>query len=168
MSRMWTRRLCAFGSITAIGLASLTAASGAYATPPTGHPDPPVATTPVVGTLPAGTRARQDGIVLRVGPDTTVRTFTLTYPVGSSSGWHVHPGIVLAVVQSGSVVRQVGCTRQTFTAGQSFTEVAPHRVSNRYRRAGQRGAEPAVLSITQLYPKDAPANRIEQDPPHCR
>jgi hypothetical protein len=161
------KKWVAFGSAGAVVLCSLTAGSGAFATPPTGNPDPPKGTPPVVGTLPAHTVARQDGISLRVRRDTTVRTFTLTYPVGSSSGWHSHPGIVVAVVESGTVVRQVGCRRETFTAGDSFTEVAPHRVSNRYRRTSQPGAVPAVLSITQLYPKDAPAARVEQDPPHC-
>jgi quercetin dioxygenase-like cupin family protein len=158
-------KLWAVSSAVVLGLCGLATASGASATPPSGNP-PPSNTVPVVGTLPGRTVAAQDGIVLAVARDTTVRTFTLTYPIGSSSGWHRHPGIVLAVVQQGKVVRQTGCTKQTFSAGQSFTEVAPHQVSNFYPHAGP-GAVDAVLSITQLFPKDSPLARIEQDPPRC-
>lgn len=162
------KKLVTFGAVAAVTLCALTTGSGASATPPTGlNPAVPYNTVPVVGTLPAHTRAHQDGISLKVRSETTVRTFTLTYPVGSSSGWHSHPGIVLAVVQQGTVVRQVGCRQEQFTVGQSFTEVAPHEVSNLYLRRDQQGAVDAVLSITQLFPKNAPTARIEQDPPRC-
>jgi quercetin dioxygenase-like cupin family protein len=92
---------------------------------------------------------------------TTVTTFDLTYKPGAYSGWHSHPGIVIAVVQSGTVTRQVGCRTETFTAGQSFTETAPHNVSN-------LGTEDAVLSITRIYPTSATVSRIEANPPVCR
>ena len=85
-------------------------------------------------------------------------TFTLTYPPGAYSGWHSHPGIVVAVVKSGTVLRQVGCRKETFTVGDSFTEVGTHRVSN-------PETVDAVLEITQIYPSDAPARRIEQTDP---
>ena len=163
MKKLWA----AAAVLTAVTLGTVAAGSGASATPPTGNPDLPSGTVPVVGTLDAGTLARQDGISLRVRRDTTVRTFTLTYPIGSSSGWHRHPGIVLAVVQQGTVVRQVGCRRERFTVGDSFTEVAPHRISNRYREADQPGAAPAVLSITQLFPAGTEMPRVEEPAPRC-
>ena len=145
----------------------LSAGSAASATPPTGNQGLPSAAPAVVGELDGRTRAKQDGIALKVRRDTTVRTFTLTYPIGSSSEWHSHPGIVLATVQQGTVIRQVGCRAVKFTEGESFTEAAPHRVSNAYRRAGQQGAVPAVLSITQLLPADAPETRIDKPAPRC-
>jgi quercetin dioxygenase-like cupin family protein len=153
----------AFAAMSAL----LVGASAASATPPTGKPDLPTPGPALIGELDGGTKAKHDGIQLKVRSDTLVRTFTLTYPVGSSSGWHSHPGIVLATVQQGTVVRRVGCTSQEFTVGQSFTEAAPHKVSNAYRKPGEAGAVDAVLAITQLVPADAKATRIEQDAPRC-
>jgi quercetin dioxygenase-like cupin family protein len=89
----------------------------------------------------------------------TVRTFALTYPAGADSGWHQHPGIVIAVVSEGSVTRRSGCKTETFKKGDSFTEVGPHDVTN-------PGAVRAVLSITQILPKGAPT-RLPADPPVC-
>lgn len=155
------------GLALAAATALLVGGSGASATPPSGKFGLPTPGPVLVGELEGGTKAKQDGIQLKVRSDTLVRTFTLTYPVGSSSGWHSHPGVVLATVQQGTVVRRVGCTSEKFTVGQSFTEAAPHKVSNAYRRPRQEGAVDAVLSITQLVPADVTATRIEEDPPNC-
>jgi hypothetical protein len=49
---------------------------------------------------------------------------TLTFQPGGFSGWHHHPGLVVVVVKSGQVTRFKGdCSKQTFTAGQSFVEM---------------------------------------------
>lgn len=125
------------------------------ATPPSGTSSD----VPVFGDLPEG-KSRADRIDLRVRKDSRVASFTLTYAVSGQSGWHEHPGIVLAVVEQGSVTRQAGCATETFTAGDAFTEVGPHLVRN-------VGAEAAVLRIMQVYPADAPARRVEVDPPVC-
>jgi quercetin dioxygenase-like cupin family protein len=106
------------------------------------------------------TRISQDGVTLQTRVPTTVTTFDLTYPVGAVSGWHSHPGIVIAVVQSGTVTRQVGCKTETFTASQSFTEAEPHNVSN-------LGTVPAVLSITRIYPTSATVSRLDAPAPVC-
>jgi quercetin dioxygenase-like cupin family protein len=138
-------------------------AGGAAAAPGSGT----TVTNDFTGVLDGPAVAKQDGIKLRTREDVKVRSFTLTYAVGAFSGWHSHPGIVIAVVQSGSVVRQIGCKTETFTAGQAFTEVKPHYVSNLYTKAGP-DAVPAVLSITQIYPADfPPPPRTEQNPPKC-
>jgi quercetin dioxygenase-like cupin family protein len=146
----------------AFGLLLCGVAAGAAADPAsTVDPPPaPVASGVWAGTLPGPATAKQDGVSLRTRGDTTVRSFTLTYPAGSDSGWHAHPGIVIAVVQSGTVERQVGCEIETFSAGDSFTEVGPHDVKN-------VGRVPAVLSITQIFPLGDPP-RLPADPPVCR
>jgi hypothetical protein len=52
---------------------------------------------------------------------------TLMFQPGGSSGWHHHPGLVVVVVKSGQVTRFKGdCSKQTFTAGQSFVETGEH------------------------------------------
>lgn len=158
------QRVWVAGLVVALAAGGSLAGSTAAAAPGMG-------TTPanvVVGTLDGPQKAKQDHVSLKVKKDTTVRTFELTYNVGGYSGWHKHPGIVIAVVKSGTVVRQVGCHKpETFTAGQAFTEVKPHFVKNFYTDAKQPGAVPAVLEITQIFPAgDLP--REEVDPPVCK
>jgi len=150
----------AAGATMAAGVLLATAAVAAPG--PTAAPPPVPTPGPVVtGTLDGGTRAKQDGIALRTREDATVRTFTLTYPAGAESGWHQHPGVVLATVESGTVVQQVGCRRNVWRAGESFTEVEPHLITNR------SATTPAVLRITQIVPVGATL-REDVDPPRCR
>ena len=146
------RRLlvCAAATIAVSGGGTL-----ALAAAPTPTPTAP----PVVGDLPAHTKAKQDGIELKTRDDAQVASFTLHYPVGAESGWHRHPGIVLAVVESGTVTRQVGCDVETFTVGDAFTEVEPHFVRN-------VGATPALLRITHVFPAGA-TRRADTPPPVC-
>ena len=121
----------------------------------------PQSTGILTGSVIGPTKTEQDGVTLKTLKETKVTTFDLTYPPGSFSGWHSHPGIVIAVVKSGSVVRQSGCKSQTFVAGESFTEVGSHYVSN-------PGTVDAVLSITRIYPSSGTATpRIDQPAPVC-
>ncbi|MCU1442843.1 MAG: cupin [Cryobacterium sp.] len=125
-----------------------------------------IATDTVSGVLDGSSRhpmkVSQDGIELKTKSETTVTTFDLIYPPGSFSGWHSHPGIVIVVVKSGTVIRQTGCDAgETFTVGDAFTEVGPHYVSN-------PGTEDAVLSITRIYPTNqATTPRVDEPAPVC-
>ena len=123
----------------------------------------PVAGTSVIGELDGPSKAKNDGIELKVKQDTAVRVFTLTYPVGATSGWHSHPGIVVATVESGTVRRQIGCKTDTFSVDDSFTEAEPHQVTN-------VGKTAAVLRITQLFPASLELSdlRIDEAAPTCR
>ncbi len=73
----------------------------------------PTPSNPVLVDLPGHTQAKQDGVKFSTRDDAKVASFTLTYGAGAESGWHAHPGIVIAVVESGSVIRQVGREEQT-------------------------------------------------------
>jgi hypothetical protein len=115
-----------------------------------------------VGALDGRINIKQDGIQLKIQhDDSIVREFDLTYPVGTFSGWHRHPGLVIAVVQSGTVKRQFDdCVVSTFTVGQAFYEVGDHFVWN------PDPAVPAVLKITQILPADlSPREESEQQCP---
>ncbi len=162
-------KLAAMLTTSAVLLGCLSVGSAAFATQaskPT--PPSPTAGTVVFGVLDGRTKARNDGVELKTRTDTNVAVFELTYPVGAVSGWHAHPGIVIATVKSGTVNRQVGCKVKTFTAGDSFTEVEPHFVSNFYTDPDQAGAVSAVLEITQVYPgEDRTKRRFPADAPVC-
>lgn len=145
--------------------------SSASATPATGTPtrvttNPPVELArpgPFTSTLDGPLKAKDEGITLKAKGDVTVRNFFLTYPPTANSGWHRHPGLVMASVVSGTVTRQLPCKEpETFVAGQAFVEVGPHLVQN-------AGSVDAVLAITQLIPAgtDPAKYRKEVDAPRC-
>jgi hypothetical protein len=154
---------------SAVLLGCLSVGSSALATPPAAPPLTPITAPnpPIMGLLDGKTKAKNDGIELKTRGDTNIAVFELTYPIGSFSGWHSHPGIVIATVKSGAVTRQVGCKDKKFNAGDSFTEVEPHYVKNVYTNSNQRGAEPAVLEITQIYPGDPKVRRFDAGAPVC-
>jgi quercetin dioxygenase-like cupin family protein len=134
-------------------------AAYALATPPSGqHP-----TTPAVGTLAAGQQVNTDRLKFQTKDPADVATFSVTYDPLGFSGWHTHPGIVFAIVASGSVIRQVGCTSHTYIAGDSFIESDEQpagQVSN------PSSTTPAVLTVMQVVPHASP-RRVEANPPSC-
>ena len=155
-------KLLVAGLALSAGLGGFAAMTRAAATPPTPPPNSPSAGSSLVGVLEGPSKAKNDGISLKVRADTKVRVFTLTYPVGSTSGWHAHPGIVVAVVEQGVVKREIGCAAQVFGVNEAFTEAAPHQVTN-------VGTVPAVLKITQMFPAEYELKdlRIDQPAPSC-
>jgi quercetin dioxygenase-like cupin family protein len=163
-----TRKLSvAAVSTVLVGGFWMSAAGGAA----TATPTPTVTPAPAVsGTLDDSgrriLRISQDGIDLRVRDEATVLTTEIVYQPGQESGWHSHPGIVIAVVGQGSVVRQTvdrrgRCVAETFGPGDAFYEVGPHFVSN-------PGDAPALLRITRIFPADMTTPRIEEEAPRCR
>ncbi len=152
----------AVATLTVVGVAGL-GAGPASATPPVGSVVPSPAPPPEAVSA-SRVHARADGVGLTLPKDAVVRDFTLTYAPGASSGWHEHPGIVLATVVSGTVSRTLPCrSPETFTAGQAFVEVGPHLVRD-------AGADPAVLSITQVAPAGTTGAAFREDLPEptCR
>ncbi|MGW2019776.1 cupin domain-containing protein [Streptomyces sp. NPDC001927] len=114
-------------------------------------------------TLAKGTSAG----TLRIKPpkgrtDVVFRTVTLA--PGDSTGWHHHPGQIIAVVQSGTLTRVLhDCSVETLSAGEAFVEPA----GRRNRHIGHNfGTEPVVLYMTCLLPQGAPL-AIEAEAPDC-
>lgn len=167
-----TRKLTVAAVTTVLVGGAWVSAAGVSATAtPTPSPAPTLIPAPAVsGTLDDSgrriLRISQDGVELRVRQETTVLTTELVYQPGQESGWHSHPGIVVAVVREGSVVRQSvdrrgRCVSETFGVGDAFYEVGPHFVSN-------PGDERALLRITRIYPADMTTARVEEEAPDCR
>lgn len=157
------RRTRIAGAVTLALACTIGLGTVASATPGSGNVVPTDAASGILDGSDRGpTKVKQDGIELKTKSETEITTFDLTYPPGSFSGWHSHPGIVLVVVKTGSVVRQTGCDDgEVFTVGDAFTEVGPHYVSN-------PGTEEAVLSITRIYPADDDrGTRIDEPAPVC-
>jgi hypothetical protein len=114
-----------------------------------------------VSNLPGSLKAKASGIEFKTKGTVVVRNFVLNYPANSYSGWHQHPGIVMASVLSGSVTRTLPCQApETFTVGDAFVEVGAHYV------ASSGGAK---LAITQIAPAGTtgPAFREDLPEPSC-
>jgi quercetin dioxygenase-like cupin family protein len=85
----------------------------------------------------------------------------IKYPAHSSSPWHTHPGFVMVLVQSGTVVHLDDCEATTYTAGQAFHE------------AGGVGTientsdTDAILYAAFVVPKGAPLKDTNVTPPTC-
>jgi quercetin dioxygenase-like cupin family protein len=82
---------------------------------------------------------------------------------GGHTGWHAHPGKLLAVVKSGTFTRYLAdCTFQTYTKGQSFIETDQIHLG--------RNNDPLVpveLYVTYINPAGSPL-RVEADHQGCQ
>ncbi|MGH8902472.1 MAG: hypothetical protein ACRDYA_12535 [Egibacteraceae bacterium] len=87
----------------------------------------------------------------------------VTIQPGGHTGWHSHPGKLLAVVKSGTFTRYLAdCTFQTYTKGQSFIETDKIHLG--------RNNDPSVpveLSVTSINPVGSPL-RTEADDQGCQ
>jgi len=131
----------------------------AMASPPSGqHPS-----TVVGGTLSDPLHINTDRIKFQTKDPTDFAEFTVTYDPAGYSGWHTHPGVVFAVVQSGSVVRTVDCQSRVYHAGDVFVE-SDEQPAGEVRNASV--TQPAVLFVTQIVPHGS-VRRVESSPPSC-
>jgi hypothetical protein len=147
--------------VAAIGLAAVAVFSvTALATAGSGfHPDPNPA---LRGTLPNDIHLNADRIKFQTKGAADVGVQTITVDGGGNSGWHTHPGFVLAVLQKGSVSITVGCSTTTYTVGQSFYETGTTPIIARNASATQE----AIVRATYIVPKGSPT-RLEANPPTC-
>jgi quercetin dioxygenase-like cupin family protein len=106
---------------------------------------------------------KTDGVKVRTQFRMVVTTFTLTLDPGSFTGWHVHPGLLIATVERGAVSRDVGCQTRRYGIGQSFIEHG-NEPTGQVRNASPTA--PAAFSVTQIAPPGVP-RRAETDPPEC-
>ena len=89
---------------------------------------------------------------------------TITYQPGGFSGWHHHPGVVFAVVKSGQLTRfKADCSKQTFTAGQSFVEMGEKDVVF----VKNEGTTPTEVEATLIHPTGAAPRSEEDAPANC-
>jgi quercetin dioxygenase-like cupin family protein len=81
---------------------------------------------------------------------------------GGSTGWHYHPGQLIAVVHKGTLTRTLeDCSVQTNMSGQSFVEAA----GDSHAHSGRNlAAEPVELYVTYVIPAGAPLSIDAHDP----
>src|SRR3954470_6620007 len=141
-----SQRTRIFIAVISVAVVALTGA--ALATPPTGFTTNLLARG-TVGDL----HAKHDGIrVRRHGVTADVAVATVTIDPGGSSGWHHHPGIVLVVVQSGTVTfYDKNCRGHVHQAGETFVES-----SDSPGLAKNTGTGTVVVEATFIVPASTP------------
>lgn len=80
--------------------------------------------TPLVtANLDNKVQVNSDRVKFQTKDPTVVRVATVVFGAGGTSGWHHHPGFVIASVASGTVIRwQSDCTQTTYGPGTAFVE----------------------------------------------
>jgi quercetin dioxygenase-like cupin family protein len=134
------KRLAVLGAIIALALSAATA----YATPGIG------VTATVLG---RGPNQVTDSLNHTGGLE--VVTQTITFPPGSTTGWHTHPGEVVVVVAQGTLslwrspgtAEQANCTKRDITAGQSW--VAPGS-GTEFDLARNETTETVIVHVTYV------------------
>ncbi len=134
----------------------------AFASSPSGF----TPTTLVTGNFDNTVHLNSDRVKFQTKDPTDVRVQKIVFDAGGSSGWHHHPGVVIAAVESGSVtVWDSHCNQTTYGPGLPngavFTESGdePGLVTS---------AGGATSYVTFVAPRaDPPVFRIEDDPPPC-
>lgn len=106
--------------------------------------------------------------VKTTGP-TDVVARTITINPGGTTGWHYHPGKVVAVVVSGTLTRTLAkddgtCTVITSVPGDAFVEESGDRHVHNGRNLGKK---PVVLHATYILPKNSPVS-VDAKDPGCR
>jgi quercetin dioxygenase-like cupin family protein len=123
----------------------------------------------VTGNLNNDVQLNSDRVKFQTKDLTYVRVQTITFSPGGYSGWHHHPGIVIATVLSGAVTfTRSDCSSQTYGPGLPngavFVESGDH--------PGQASsADGATLYATFVAPNNGPVGpttfRIEDDAVSC-
>ena len=140
------------GTFVAVALGS----SGAGFTP----------TTLVTGTLNNAVEVNHDRVKFQTKDPTDVRVQKVVFAAGSYSGWHHHPGVVIATVASGAVTfTESDCSSTTYGPGLPAGAVFIEK-SDVPGQASSAGG--ATVYATFVAPHaDPPVFRIEDDPVTC-
>jgi quercetin dioxygenase-like cupin family protein len=153
------RTILAVAAVLAIG----TSAAAALASVGVGFAPQTLAT----GNLANRIQADTDQVRLQTKGPTDVRAQKIVIDAGGTSGWHHHPGVVIATVASGVVNFTRGCDSTSYGPGQAAGSVFVEYGDTPAQAASVLGA---TLYVTFVAPhSDPPVFRIEDTgPPDCR
>jgi hypothetical protein len=114
------------------------------------------------GPVASGFKIDVDGIRVSAKGPIEFTTAHLTFPVGATTGWHVHPGPVLVIVKTGTLTKYSSdCIATQYNAGQAFVERGPSDV-NMVRNEGTTQADTIVTFLAPIN-----ANLKEDVPAPC-
>ena len=153
-----------------ISLAALTGAgavSTAASTGPAARPDPPPTVAELLsrGTTAKAFDAESSGIELEADRKIDVAVVRVTYPTGSTSGWHRHPGpTVVTVVEGTFTFVSDDCRRRRLAPGDTFVENGGVREVG---RLNNWSGAPGEIVVTFFAPQGADPLTIPAPAPEC-
>jgi quercetin dioxygenase-like cupin family protein len=108
--------------------------------------------------------ATSDRVHVEANGATEVVYQRVTIQPGGFTGWHFHPGPVLAVVESGTLTHYDDrCGAETYVTGEAFEEdPGPEHV----HMGANLGRTAVVLDVTYVVPAGGPL-RVEARAPSC-
>lgn len=120
----------------------------------------------VTGTLNNAVQVNHDRVKFQTKDPTDVRVQKIVFAAGGYSGWHHHPGVVIATVASGTVTfTESDCSSTTYGPGLPAGAVFVEK-SDTPGQASSAGG--ATVYATFIAPHaDPPVFRIEDDPVTC-
>jgi quercetin dioxygenase-like cupin family protein len=149
-----------------VALLSAAAASTAASTGPVSADLKP----PIVELLSRGTTAKAfdaeaAGIELEADHKIDVAMARVTFPTGSSSGWHYHPGPTVVTVTKGRMTFiSDHCVRHRLKPGDTFVENGgPRDVGRLNNKTGPQGE----VTVTFFAPPGGDPLTIPAPPPAC-
>jgi quercetin dioxygenase-like cupin family protein len=143
-----------------IAIGCCTVVAGAAPAMATSIPEPIPGAGVQATTIAAGASAGDIQITTSGPVEVTVREITIE--PGGSTGWHHHAGELLAVVQAGTLTRQLeDCSEVTTSTGEAFVEPA----GGEHVHVGRNlGTEPVVLYVAYVLPAGSPFSVGALDP----
>jgi hypothetical protein len=126
-------------------------------------------TTLVTGDLNHKVKWNSDRVKFQTKQRTDVRVQRIDIAPGGYSGWHHHPGIVIATVASGQVTfTQSDCSSTTYGPGLPAGAVFVEGGDDPGQASSAGGATLyATFVAPHVNPPAGPVFRIEDDPPPC-
>jgi quercetin dioxygenase-like cupin family protein len=149
---------------------ALFAAGAAGAAAPTGSaavkqaPPPTVVELLSRGTVPHGFDAESAAVELEADHRIDVAVARVTYPTGSTSGWHSHPGPTVVTITKGTFsFKTDNCSKQRLRPGDTFVEPGPSMVARLNNWTGKSGE----IVVTFFAPVGADPLTIPMPAPAC-
>jgi quercetin dioxygenase-like cupin family protein len=121
-------------------------------------------TTLVTGTLNNAVKVNHDRVKFQTKDPTDVRVQQIVFAAGGKSGWHHHPGVVIATVASGAVTfTESDCSSTTYGPGLPAGSVFVEKSDTPGQASSAAGA---TVYVTFIVPHaNPPVFRIEDTPP---
>ncbi len=151
-------------ALLAVGAASTAVSTGAAVTP-RAEPPPTVVELLSRGTTASAFDAESAGVELEADHKIDVAVARVTFPTGSTSGWHSHPGPTVVTVTKGTFTFVTDeCERRRLVPGQTFVENGgPGEVG----RLNNWTGAPGEITVTFFAPPGADPLTIPAPPPAC-
>lgn len=157
----WPQRPTRAGIVAGIAAAALLAGT-AMASPPSGVTPTNFATAD----LDAAEHFNSDRIKFQTKGATDVRMQKLTFGPNSTTGWHRHPGMVIVVVESGTIeLWETDCSKKAYGAGSPNGQVFIEALPEAHQATSTDGA---TVYVTYVAPDaNPPVFRAEENVPFC-